>query len=203
METQSRQAEHSADTRRALIDAARRLFSRQGYSATSLDELCQRARVTKGALYHHFRNKEDLFVVVLEQVEGEFVEAGANAAGSGGKVWDNLRASARAFLDACTQPDARRIVLEAPAVLGWQRCRQIESEHVVGRMRGALEQAVTEGSLHSEHPGVLAQLLVALFNEASMIVAGAPDPKAARRAVSRELDAVISGLRSAPRTNRR
>jgi AcrR family transcriptional regulator len=203
MEPQTRQAQHAADTRRALVDAARKLFSRQGYSATSLDELCERARVTKGALYHHFRNKEDLFVAVLEQVEGEFIEAGSTEADSGADVWENLRAAGRAFLDACTRPSARRIVLEAPAVLGRKRCREIEGQHVLRRMHGALERAVREGTLRSDHPEVLAQLLVALFNEASMIVAGASDPKAARRKASQELDAIIAGLRSAPKIVRR
>jgi len=194
MQPQSRQAEHAADTRRALIEAARRLFSRRGYAGTSLDDVCQRARVTKGALYHHFRNKEDLFVAVLEQVEGEFVEAGSARADPAADVWQKLRAAGRSFLEACTRSNTRRIVLEAPAVLGWQRCRDIEGEHVVRLMRAALEEAVGNGLLRSDHPGVLAQLLVALFNEASMIVAGAPDPEAARRAASRELDTIIAGL---------
>lgn len=75
----SRRAAHAADTRRALITAARRLFSRRGYAGTSLDEVCERARVTKGALYHHFQNKEDLFIAVLEEVEADFVRAGTAA----------------------------------------------------------------------------------------------------------------------------
>lgn len=195
MNHQARKAEHAADTRRALIDASRKLFSTRGYARTALDDICARARVTKGALYHHFRNKEDLFAAVLKQVEGEFVETGSGGADPGADVWQKLRDAARNFLDACTRSNTRRIVLEAPAVLGWQRCRDIEGEHVSRLMRAALEQAVHDGLLRSDHPGVLSQLLVALFNEASMIVAGAADPQAARRAASQELDTIIAGLR--------
>ena len=195
MEVKSRRTEHAADTRRALIDAARRLFSQWGYSATSLDDVCQRARVTKGALYHHFPNKEELFVAALEQVEDELVRAGAAAVDPGTDFWERLRAAGPSFLDACARSNTRRIVIEAPAVLGWQRCRDIEDGHVVRLLRTALEHAVAEGLLRSDHPDLLARLLVALFNEASMIVANASDPQAARRAASQELDAIIAGLR--------
>src|SRR5260221_7974126 len=126
MEVKPRRAEHAADTRRALVVAARRLMAKHGYAATNLDDVCDRARVTKGALYHHFRNKEDLFVAVLEEVETDFVDAGAAAVDADLDVWDALRASGAAFLEVCTRADTRRIVVEAPAILGWERCRDVE-----------------------------------------------------------------------------
>lgn len=188
---------HSADTRRALIRAARRLFDQQGYAATSLDEVCRRARLTKGALYHHFDNKEDLFRAVLEQVEGEFVQAGASAADSAADIWERLQAAAVSFLDACAGSNSRRIVLEAPAVLGWQACRELEARYVVDRLATALETAAADGVVRSDQPRLLAQLLVALLNEAAMTVAEADDPQAARRAVVEELTAILAGLRPA------
>ena len=198
----SRRSAHAADTRRALVAAARRLFSRQGYAATSLDEVCDRARVTKGALYHHFRNKEDLFSAVLEDVEGEFVRAGAAAVAPGADVWESLRSAGTGFLDVCTRGDTRRIVSEAPAVLGWERCRALEDRHALGLLRASLAQAVERGELVSATPDVLAQLLVALFNEAGMIVAGSDATDRARQRVGQELDRILAGLRAVAPSSR-
>ena len=188
---------HSADTRRALIKAARRLFNERGYGATSLDEVCRRARVTKGALYHHFDNKRDLFVAVLEQVEGEFVQAGAHAADPAANIWEKLQVAAVGFLDACAKSDSRRIVLEAPAALGWRECRDLEARYVVDRLGAALETAAADGVVRSDQPRILARLLVASFNEAATLVAEADDPQAARQAVVKELGTLVEGLRLA------
>ena len=188
---------HSADTRRALIRAARRLFNERGYGATSLDAVCRRARVTKGALYHHFDNKKELFVAVLEQVESEFVQAGAHAADPAADIREKLQAAAVTFLDACAKSDSRRIVLEAPAALGWRECRDLEARYVVDRLGAALETAAADGTVQSDQPRILARLLVALFNEAATVVAEADDPQGARQAVVKELGALIDGLRPA------
>jgi AcrR family transcriptional regulator len=195
VQVKSRRSQHSEDTRVALIKSARRLFSELGYGAVTLDEVCDRARVTKGALYHHFRNKEDLFAAVLQQVEAGFVEVGAAAVRPGADLWQALPAAGAALLDACARRDVRRIVVEGPAVLGWERCREIENDHAVGLLQAALERAVEDGSLKSRSPEVLAQLLGALFNEAGMIVAGSEDPDETRAIVRAELDRVISGMR--------
>lgn len=203
MEVKSRRAEHAADTRRALVTAARRLISKRGYAATSLDDVCERARVTKGALYHHFRNKEDLFVAVLEEVESDFVEAGAAAVAPNVDVWDALRAAGDAFLEVCARADTRRIIVEAPAVLGWERCRDVEHGQALGLLHSALERAVADGLLTTSSPAVLAQLLTALFNEAGMIVANAADTATARADAGRELDRILTGLRLPARRSAR
>jgi AcrR family transcriptional regulator len=183
-----------AEVARALVQAARRLFSRRGYTTVSLDEICARARVTKGAFYHHFGNKEDLFVAVLEEVEGDFVRAGSSAVTSERDLAAVLLTAGRAFLEVCARPENRRIVVEAPAVLGWQRCREVEGDHALGLLRAALEDAVAHGAVACEASRVLAQLLVAPFNEAGMIVATAADPKTVAQ-TGLELERVLSGLR--------
>src|SRR2546428_4110490 len=114
MERKSRRAEHAADTRHALVLAARRTFARLGYASTSLDDVCDRARVTKGALYHHFRNKEDLFAAVLDEVEADFVAAGSAAVAPGTDFVTSLQVAGHGFLEVCTRTDTRRIVIEAP-----------------------------------------------------------------------------------------
>ena len=199
MVVNSRRSAHAADTRRALVTAARRLFSRHGYAATSLDEVCERARVTKGALYHHFRSKEDLFSAVLEDVEDDFVRAAIAAVEPGADVWESLRSAGTGFLEMCTRGDVRRIITEAPAVLGWERARQLEMAHAFGLLRSSLEQAVVDGTLSSGAPDVLAQLLGAIFTEAGMMVAASDDPGVSRAKVSRELDRMLAGLRASSR----
>ena len=112
----------SAATRAALIDAGRRLFGERGYAAVGTEELVRAAGVTRGALYHQFRDKADLLDAVYNVVEAEITEqiaTGALASGATDPL-AALRAGARAFLDACAAPEVERIVLlDAPAVLGW------------------------------------------------------------------------------------
>jgi len=191
----SRRSQHTRDTRMALLRAARRLFGERGYAAVSLDEVCRRARVTKGALYHHFENKEDLFLGVYDQVEADFVREGTGAVAPDADFWGALSAAARAFLDVCSRPETRQIVLEAPAVLGWAKARAVEERYALGQLQAGLEAAVDAGLLDSAAPAVMAHLLFALFHEAGMAVAAAPERERGRETVSRELDRVLLGLR--------
>ena len=101
------------------------------------------------------------------------------------------------FLDACAESNSRRIILEAPAVLGWQACRDLEARYVVNRLGAALETAAADGVVRSDQPQLLAHLLVALLNEAAMMVAEADDPRIARQAVVKELQTILDGLRLA------
>jgi AcrR family transcriptional regulator len=191
----SRRSKHTADTRGALLNAARRLFAQHGYSAVSLDEVSARARVTKGALYHHFENKQDLFLGVYEQVEDDLLRAGVNAVADDADFWSQLSAAGRAFLDVCARPDTRQIILDAPAVLGWAKARAAEERSALGQLQAGIEAAVEAGVIESSAPAVLAHLLFALFHEAGMTVAASSDAEATRGEVSAELDRVILGLR--------
>jgi len=135
MKVVSRQAKHAADTRQGLVDEARKLFARRGYHAASLDEVCAQAGVTKGALYHHFENKEDLFLAVLDDVEKDLVRAGTTASeptasGPAGDMWDQLRNGCQAFLDVCVHPNTGRILIEARSAVVWERARQVERRYL-------------------------------------------------------------------------
>jgi AcrR family transcriptional regulator len=191
----SRRALHAADTRQGLVDAAHKLFTRRGYRSGSLDEVCTRAGVTKGALYHHFKNKEDLFLAVLDDIEKDLVRAGAAASQPTGDVWDQLRAGCQAFLAVCVRPDTRRVLIEAPAAVGWERACQVEGRYL-GLLRDGLAAAAAEGIIDTASPAILAQLLFGLFGEAASVIASAQDPTAARHDVGRELDAILGGLRT-------
>jgi AcrR family transcriptional regulator len=178
-----------------LVKAARGLFGRRGYAAVSLDEVCRRARVTKGALYHHFENKQDLFLAVYEQVEDDLVREGARSVAGDHDFWTQLSGAGRAFLEVCSRPDTRQIILDAPSVLGWAKARAAEERSALGQLQAGLEAATDAGMVDSAAPAVLAQLLFALFHEAGMTVAAAGDPDRARAEVSAELDRVLLGLR--------
>jgi AcrR family transcriptional regulator len=191
----SRRSQHTADTRTALIKAARRLFGERGYATVSLDEVCRRARLTKGALYHHFENKEDLFLAVYEAVEEDLLQAGTDATAGAADLWEQLSSAGRGFLDVCVRPDARQIILEAPAVLGWAKTRAAEEKYALGQLQAGLEAAVEAKVLETDSPRLLAHLLFAVFHEAGMAVAAASDPASTKAEVSAELERVLFGLR--------
>jgi AcrR family transcriptional regulator len=192
----SRRTQHTADTRAGLLKAARRLFARHGYGAVSLDEVCAGARVTKGALYHHFESKQDLFLGVYEQVEEDLLRAGEDAVTDEADFWTQLAAAGRGFLEVCARPDTRQIILDAPSVLGWAKARAAEERSALGQLQAGIEAAADAGLLDSSAPAILAHLLFALFHEAGMTVAASLDADAARVEVGAELDRLLLGLRA-------
>src|SRR5262245_34368391 len=127
-----REAEARA-TREALIEAALALFTERGYAGVGTEEIVARAKVTRGALYHHFEDKRDLFRAVFERVEGDLMERiGATMEGAQ-DPWDLMVRGMRAFLDACEEPAVKQIaLLDAPAVLGWEEWREIDNRHGLG-----------------------------------------------------------------------
>jgi len=195
-EAVGRRAAHVRDTRRALLDAARELFAEKGFGGTKTEDLVQRAGLTRGALYHHFRDKEDLFRAVHDEVADEVVQllwrrSGDHAAGA----WDLFRANSEVYLDAAsTNPAYRQIVLvDGPAVLGWRSWSE-RTDGPTQQIARYLTDAVAEGVLESQPVEPLAHLLAALGAGSAMYVAHADDPAAARRQVSECNDRFLSGL---------
>ncbi len=195
--TRSRVAERVEDTREALISAARELFGERGYGAVGTEEIVRRARLTRGALYHHFKGKEDLFRAVYEAVERELVEQIAATALSAGDPVQALRAGARAFLDACEDPSVRRIALiDAPSVLGWEQWREIGMRYGLGLVQSTLEAAMDADLIERQPVIPLAHLLLGSIDEAGMLVARADDGGRTKKdvgaAVDRYLDALLA-----------
>ncbi|WP_235537125.1 TetR/AcrR family transcriptional regulator [Nocardioides sp. Soil805] len=123
----SRRQEFSASTRRALVDVAEELFAEQGYAATSLEQVVSGARVTKGALYHHFSGKQALFDAVFGRVEATAGQAIQAALDRQSDPWEKADAGVRAFLEVVQRPDYRRVVVQdGPSVLGYERFREQE-----------------------------------------------------------------------------
>lgn len=193
------QAERSEATREALIEAARALFAEHGYAGVGTEEIVRAAGVTRGALYHHFGGKVDLFEAVYERVERELAERIASGALSSGAAapLDAMRAGAEMFLQACTEPEAQQIaLLDGPSVLGWDRWREIAAEHGLGLIEATLQAAVDAGAIAEQPIRPLAHILMGALDEAAMLVARAEDPEQMRKDVGRTLDSLLAGLSS-------
>jgi AcrR family transcriptional regulator len=192
------QAERSEATRAALMQAARELFTTQGYAGTNREEIAAAAGVTRGALYHHFGSKEALFRAVVEQLEDEMTIAIATAAMSGEGAAAELRLGCLAFLDACLDPAVQRIVLlEAPAVLGWDQWREIDERHGLALLTQGVAAVMDAGLVPPGPVQPLAHMLLGALNEAALLVATAKRPKQARAEVGRTVEQVLARLTGA------
>jgi AcrR family transcriptional regulator len=193
----SRQAARSEATRGRLIRASRQLFAKHGYAGVGTEQIVKRARVTRGALYHHFADKRDLFLAVHEELEEEMVErigAALANAGSDDPV-EAMKVAVRAFLDTALDPGRSRITLiDAPSVLGWAEWREIDARYGLGLASAALQAAMDAGRIRQQPVAPLANIFVAALGEAGILVATADDPEAARAEVLGALEALIDGL---------
>jgi AcrR family transcriptional regulator len=191
-----REAEARA-TREALIEAALEVFTERGYAGVGTEEIVARAKVTRGALYHHFEDKRDLFRAVFERVEGDLMERIGATMESADDPWDLMVSGMRAFLDACEEPAVKQISLtDAPAVLGWEEWREIDNRHGLGLTRAALDGAVAAGVLRSIATEPMAHLLVAALSEAAFVIAHADHPRRSRQQVEEALTQLVEGLRA-------
>lgn len=191
------QAERREATRAALINAARPLFAERGYAGVGTEEIVRAAGVTRGALYHHFDGKRELFAAVYELIEAELAEriaAGALAANADSPL-EAMRAGAAMFLDVCTEPEAQRIVLlDGPSVLGWDRWREIAAAHGLGLIEASLQAAIDAGAIEAQPVKSLAHVLMGALDEAAMLVARAADQETTRAEVGRTFELLLAGL---------
>jgi AcrR family transcriptional regulator len=193
------QAERSEATRAALVAAARELFAERGYAGVGTEEIVGAAGVTRGALYHHFSGKRDLFEAVYEEIEAGLARRVAEGALSSGadSPLDAMRAGAEMLLRACTEPEVQQIaLLDGPSVLGWDRWREIAAEHGLGLIEATLQAAIDAGAIAQQPVRPLAHVLMGALDEAAMLVARAEDPEQMRAEVGRTLDSVLEGLRA-------
>ena len=189
------QAERSEATRAALIEAARALFAERGYAGVGTEELVRAAGVTRGALYHHFDGKRELLAAVYEQLEAELAQALADSVAPGAAVLETLRAGAEMFLDHCLEPEVQRIVLlDAPAVLGWERWREIGARYALGLIEALLAAGMESGEIRPQPIGPLAHALLGALDEVAMLVARAEDPEAARADAGVTLETLLGAL---------
>lgn len=196
-----RRAEHAADTREALIDAARRLFAAQGFDGTGTEQIVAEARVTRGALYHHFRDKADLFRAVMAEAAGEVAQRliDEQLAADAESPLAEIRDGVSAFLDVCVGGDFQRIVLvDGPRVLGSDAWEELVDRYGRGILEEWLVRAGETGDLDAMPMGALARLLIAMLTEASLAIARAEDPAGTRADLGAVLDRMLTGLRPPP-----
>ena len=189
-------AEQGEATRAKLVRVARRLFATKGYGATSIGDITRAARVTRGALYHHFPDKEALFLAVFEEVERDLAKDLGAAVLAEKREERRLKAGLNAFLDACVDAEFQRVVLlDAPSVLGWERWHEIDAQYGLGLTRAALETAMAGGFIRRQDPEPLAHLMLGALNEAGLAIARSDDVGAARRRFGKALEQWVDGLR--------
>jgi AcrR family transcriptional regulator len=186
------------ETRQRVVATARRLFAEQGYFETGTTEIVDAAGVgTRGALYHHFENKQALFLAVFEEIEVHLV-AKVGVTITGDTSLERLERALSAFLDASLDPEVRRVMLiDGPVVLGWEGWREIEARFGLGAIRQMVADGIADGSIVDVDADAMAHLLLSVIDEAALFIAHADDPTAARLTAGASVAALIGGL--APR----
>jgi AcrR family transcriptional regulator len=191
------QAERAAETRDALIAAARPLFAAHGFGEVALETIVRAAGVTRGALYHHFADKTELFAAVFERVEAELATqmGEAIAASEQTDPIEVMRLGAGFWLDACSDPEIQRIVLvDPPAVLGWTRWTEIGNRYNIGLVRELLANAVETGRIPPQPIEATALTMLGAMREATLYVARADDHDQARQEAGAVMDRLIHAL---------
>lgn len=195
--SQPRRTEHASDTRGALISAARRLFAAQGYDSTGTEQIVTDARVTRGALYHHFKDKADLFRAVMAEAAGSVAQqlVDEQLAADSSSPLAEIRDGVSAFLDVCVGGDFQRIVLvDGPRVLGSDAWEALVDQYGRQLLEEWLARCIEAGDLERVPTGPLARLLIAMLTEASLAIPRADDPAAARAEFGVVLDRLLNGL---------
>jgi AcrR family transcriptional regulator len=195
----SRRQQYSASTKRALVDVAEALFTEHGYANTSLDAIVAGARVTKGALYHHFSGKQALFEAVFERVESDAAQSVKKALRGHRDPWDKARAGLRAHLEVVQEARYRRIVIqEGPAVLGYERFREQEERSTFGSVLDIVRSVIGAGGWELDE-GMLqtfARIFFGAMSSAGESVATAEDPETAAWRVEAAITFMITGFQT-------
>jgi AcrR family transcriptional regulator len=188
-------AEQVAQTRAALIAAGRRLFGENGFRATSVEDLAREARVTTGALYHHFPTKTALFEAVFVQAHTDLMTASTKAAQGASDGIDELARGFDAFLDGVLQPDVQRIlIVDGPAILGLARYTELDERYAHAVIVHSLTAAAEAGTISIEDPETATRLLLGALTRGAMLIANSPDPVETRHAVAKSMRALLSSF---------
>ena len=189
------QAERSETTTEQLIAAARRLFATNGFPATSIQEIVEEAGVTRGAMYHHFTSKEELFEAVFKREQDALGERVRAAAMRRKGAWAQLKAGCDEFLNAALDPETQRILMvDAPAVLGTTRIQAVDESHSMELLNHVVEKAIREGTLRKRPIMPLVTLLYGALCQAAMVIARAEDQDATTRQMRLEIHRLLDAL---------
>ena len=193
----TRRQEYSATTKKALVDVAAELFTAQGYAGTSLDEIVAGARVTKGALYHHFKGKQDLFEAVFVEVEDDAAARINAAIKSTQDPWEKALTGLREFLGITRTDEYRRIVIqEGPAVLGYERFREHEERSTYGLVQEIVAAVLSPYALAESTIDAFTRIFFGAMSAAGSAVSTADDPDQASEDAEGAIVLVLAGIRS-------
>jgi len=194
----SRREEYAEATRAALLEAAQALFIEEGVQQVGIEAISRRARVSRGAFYHHFSDKRALFDALVVQLQADAatrVSAKARSGASTGPL-DQVSAGIEAFLHVCLEPPYRRLVIqEAPAMLGSERCREIAEQSVVGLFVGALQRLREAGHIDVDNPSLAGHMLGAMVCEAALLLGEGRKPRTMERQALDIMERAVAALR--------
>lgn len=191
-------------TRRRLVATARELFGERGYEGTSVEEVLAASGVARGALYHHFHGKADLFDAVAESVFAEIATKTDAAARGGATALERLRLGAQAWLEiACDRAVQQIVLLDSPTTLGWTRWRALDERHSLGALRASVRRLASEGLVPEGQHDIFARMLLAALNEAALFITCAHDEAAALETARAATDVLIDRLAGAATTQSR
>ena len=197
-EQPSRRREYTEATRAALVDSATRLFAHQGYVGTSLAQVAAEARLTKGAVYHHFSGKEALFEAVLDQLEESSAATILAASADRGTTWEGAMAALEAFLDLCLDPTYQRLCFqEGPIALGFQGWWEAGERHEIGLIKAMLTALHHEGLVEVGDLDALTQVVYGSLTASALYLARSGDQAAVRDRLSSVVRRLFEGLRPA------
>jgi len=188
-------AEYSAETQGHLVAAARMEFARVGYAGTATERIVDLAGVTRGALYHHYRGKRELFEAVFAELQREIATRIEERSTQGKDGFENLVAGCEAWLDACLDADVQQIVLlDGPAVLGWRRWIEIDARYSARLLREGIDVCIEAGLLVDVDGATLTRALSGAMNELALHLAQSPNTTKNRRTAGRTMHALLKGL---------
>jgi len=198
MNTKTRKEEYAEMTRQALMDSALELFIIKGFQKTSIEDIVQKARVTRGALYHHFQGKEEIFIDVYTLLVKQLVAVVEKKLSGVNGAWERAVAGSRAFLDYCIDPDYQSIRLDdAIGVLGWKKWRQIDSSYTMKILRDIIQDMKDSGDFLIDSVDYTANMVYSLLVEAALTIAGSPDKEQTHRQMFETIQKMLSGLKKA------
>jgi AcrR family transcriptional regulator len=175
----NKNVERGRATRAHLIEVATHLFAEHGYDGTSIEAVLADSGVSRGSLYHHFAGKEALFLAVMEEVGARVGQQGEDVMRDAPDPIAALRAGGLVWIRMAGDPVVRQIMLiDAPAVLGWQRWRELD-EPVLEMIRGILAYAAETGRIEHRHVDTFAHIMLAAANEVALMIVRADDPATA------------------------
>lgn len=189
----------AALTRTAVLHAARDLFIAKGFEATSIDEIARASESSNGAVYHHFRDKQEIFAELFQDSQAAVLRTAIAAMPSEVSAWGRVELATRAFLRSYVlDADARALLAQAISVLGWDRVRRLDEEQSLPMIRATLTHAIETGESKLVPVAAAADILFSVYCNAVLFVAASEDPDQAARDAETVIATLLSGMRAAP-----